>query len=161
MLVHLDYYWPWRARLCLPAWLRRMCVSMRFVWLCVCLLVYVHASLSLPSFFSRSLTVNFPQDALTRCGIDWGSPRGTPFLKMHHRDSLRFTSVETPLSLAKHHSSSRWESFVDTKVVSPNRSCMLISYFISIWWYCVIYEDEGNSDYEDDGTIDNKRKWRW
>lgn len=65
MLVHLDYYWPWRARLCLPAWLRRMCVSMRFVWLCVCLLVYVHASLSLSLvFFSRYLTINFPQDAL-------------------------------------------------------------------------------------------------
>lgn len=53
-----------------------MCVSMRFVWLCVCLLVYVHASLSLSLlFFTRYLTINFPQDALDVALIEEG-PEG-------------------------------------------------------------------------------------
>lgn len=48
MLVHLDYYWPWRARLCLPAWLRRMCVSLCVLFDCV----FVFWFMCMPLFLS-------------------------------------------------------------------------------------------------------------
>lgn len=48
MLVHLGYYWPWRARLCLPAWQRRMCVSLCVLFDCV----FVFWFMCMPLFLS-------------------------------------------------------------------------------------------------------------